>query len=79
MVLSIPAAPLVSWWHGQLLNLGVPDSHVGQKVLLTFSIRNFSVTARSLEVSCVTPSCLEKHVKPSDLSRVVSECRPIGL
>ena len=34
-------------------------------VLLGFSIRNFSVVARSLEVGGgVTPPCLGKHVKP---------------
>ena len=40
----------------------LPD--LGQKVLLGFSIRNFSVVARSLEVGGVTPPCLGKHVKP---------------
>ena len=40
------------------------DSQVGQKVLLGFSIRNFSVVARSWEVGGVTLPCLGKHVKP---------------
>ena len=40
------------------------DFQVGQKVLLGFSIRNFSVAAQSLEVGGVTPPWLEKHVKP---------------
>ena len=42
----------------------VSFSQVGQKVFLSFSIRNFSVVARSLEVGSVTPPCLGKHVKP---------------
>ncbi|CAH0715577.1 unnamed protein product, partial [Brenthis ino] len=49
-------------------------------VLLRFSVKIFSVVARSWEVGGVDPPCLGEHVKPSILrlnaSPVVSKYRP---
>lgn len=47
-----------------------------------FTVRNFSVIARSLEVGGVTPPCLGKHDKPlvrQLTSPVVPDCCPIVL
>ena len=46
------------------------DSQVGQKVLLGFSIRNFSETVRNLGVGGIAPPCLGKYVKPLVLRRI---------
>lgn len=61
------------------------DSRVGSiiNIVLGFSIRKLLVLARSLEIGCVSPSCLRKHVKPSvlHLNSLWSyrNFRPIGL
>ena len=57
-------APLVSWLQGRLMSMVLGSILRSGKKKLGFSIRKFSVVARSLEVDGVTPSCLGKHVKP---------------
>ena len=73
-------APTLDWPVGLVVASATDERGVlgsiprsGKKVLLGFSITNFSVVARSLEVGGVTPPWLGKHVKlisPGCLSQI---------